>query len=389
MNEYSTHEYGKMIADRRRVEAYLDAMRQTIDETSVVLDLGTGTGFFALWACRLGARRVYAVDPSDAIEVARKVAAENHCEDRIEFIQELSTEITLPERVDVIVSDLRGIMPLYGHHLVAITDARKRFLSPGGCLIPECDCLWQAVVELPGKYDEITRPWTREQTGWQMGAAHRVVTSRCYKCRVSPERLLTEPTCWAKLDYASLETPHCEAETRVRASRPGTAHGLCLWFDSVLAAGVHMSNAPEEEELLYGHGFFPFYDLIDLNQGDEISVRIRAKLVGDEYVWNWETRVSDPDNPQRVKAHFQQSTFHGTPVALESVRKRSPGHVPELTPQGQAVRFVLDLMHTHLSNGEIARRLFDRFPARFPDLDAAQSCVSDLAVRFSLPYSAS
>jgi protein arginine N-methyltransferase 1 len=389
MNEYSTHEYGKMIADRRRVEAYLDAMRQTVEETSVVLDLGTGTGFFALWACRLGARKVYAVDPSDAIEVARKIAAENRCEDRIEFIQELSTEVTLPEPVDLIVSDLRGIMPFYGHHIPAIADARRRFLAPGGHLVPESDSLWLAVVESPAKYDQITCPWSREQSGWQMEAAHRVVTSRCYKCRVLPEQLLTEPACWAGLDYTSLETPHCEAETRLRASRRGTAHGLCLWFDSVLAPGVRMSNSPDEEELLYGHGFFPFPSPIDLDRGDEVSVLIKAKLVGDDYVWNWETRVSGAENPQGVKAHFRQSTFHATPVSLDSLRRRSPDHVPGLTPQGQTVRFVLDLMHAHLPNGEIASRLLDRFPARFPDLDTAQNCVSELAVQFSLPHGAS
>ncbi len=387
MKEYSIRAYGEMIADRGRIDAYLSAMRRTIDKTSVVLDLGTGTGFFALWACRLGARKVYAVEPSDSIQVARQIAAENGCEAKVEFIQDLSTNITLPGRVDVMVADLRGILPLHAHHLVSIVDARKRFLAPGGCLIPQSDSLWLAVAELPEKYDKITRPWSSEQSGWQMQAARRLVTNHWYGCQVSPEHLLTQPACWATLDYISLETPHCEAQARVRASRRGTAHGLCAWFDSVLVPGVYMSNAPEKEELIYGRAFFPFPQPVGVDRGDEISVLIRARLVGNDYIWNWETRVLERENLRRAKAHFRQSTFHGTPVSLDSLRRRSAEHVPKLSPEGQMVRFVLDSMDTHLSNSQIAHRLFDRFPSRLSDLDAAQGYVNDLVVQFGLPDS--
>ncbi len=145
-----------------------------------------------------------------------------------------------------------------------------------------------------------------------------------------------------------------------------------------------MSNAPGKDDLLYGQGFFPFSETIDLEEGDDISVRIKAQLVGDDYVWNWEARVFQREDPQQVKAHARQSTFHGTPISLCGLHKRSPEHVPQLNSRGEMARFVLDLMDRHLSNGEIARKLFDRFPSRLSDLDAAQSCVNDLAVQFSL-----
>lgn len=72
---HSIANYGAMIADRVRVSAYADALRRVITSDSVVIDLGTGTGIFALLACRFGARRVYAIEPSDAIQVAREIAA--------------------------------------------------------------------------------------------------------------------------------------------------------------------------------------------------------------------------------------------------------------------------------------------------------------------------
>jgi protein arginine N-methyltransferase 1 len=84
---YSIADYGAMIADHGRMDAFVRALGRAVKPGAVVVDIGTGTGIFALLACRFGARRVYAIEPSDAIQVAREIAAANGCADRIEFIQ--------------------------------------------------------------------------------------------------------------------------------------------------------------------------------------------------------------------------------------------------------------------------------------------------------------
>ena len=71
---YSIADYGAMIADEVRMGAFVRALRQAVKPGAVVIDIGTGTGIFALLACRFGARRVYAIEPSDAIQVAREIA---------------------------------------------------------------------------------------------------------------------------------------------------------------------------------------------------------------------------------------------------------------------------------------------------------------------------
>ena len=53
---YSLHFYGQMIADARRMEAYVAALRKAVRSDSVVMDLGCGPGVLALIACKLGAR---------------------------------------------------------------------------------------------------------------------------------------------------------------------------------------------------------------------------------------------------------------------------------------------------------------------------------------------
>ena len=129
---YSLHFYGQMLSDRVRTDAYAEALRRAVRPDSVVLDLGCGPGLFALLACKLGARRVYAVEPDNAINIAREAAAANGFADRIEFFQSLSTEITLDEPASIIVSDLRGVLPWFQQHIPSIVDARERLMARGG-----------------------------------------------------------------------------------------------------------------------------------------------------------------------------------------------------------------------------------------------------------------
>src|ERR1051325_6170133 len=110
---YSVYFYGQLLADTPRLRAYVEALKKSITPGAVVIDLGCGPGFFALVACQLGARRVYAIEPDDVIQVAREAANANGCAETIEFFQSFSTEITPAERAGIIISDLRGVLPWY------------------------------------------------------------------------------------------------------------------------------------------------------------------------------------------------------------------------------------------------------------------------------------
>ena len=74
---YSVHTYGQMLADGPRMDAHVAALRRVVKPGSVVLDLGCGPGVFALLACRFGARRVFAIEPDNVIELARQAAKAN------------------------------------------------------------------------------------------------------------------------------------------------------------------------------------------------------------------------------------------------------------------------------------------------------------------------
>ena len=310
---YSLHFYGRMIADAPRMDAYAAALRRTVKPDSVVMDLGSGPGVFALLACKLGARKVYAVEPDNVIGLARQAADANGFADRIQFFESMSTEITLDERASIIVSDLRGVLPWFQQHIPSIIDARERLLARGGTLIPRRDIAWAAVVEAADLYEELVAPWKTNGYELDLSAGARLITNNWRKTRVRPDHFLAEPVCWNTVDYCEVDDPDVCANISWRAARNGTAHGVAVWFDSDLVDGIGFSNHPAGPELIYGNALFPFSEPVEVRANDLITLRLEAKMVGEDYVWRWDT-----DFPQ---VSFKQSTFFGVPLSRAQLQK--------------------------------------------------------------------
>ncbi len=319
---YNMLGYGKMIADRVRMDAYVKALNQVITPDSVVLDIGTGTGIMALIACQFGARKVYAIEPDLAIHVARELAAANGYADRIEFIRDLSTRVTLPEQANVIVSDLRGVLPLFQHHIPSIVDARRRLLGPNGILIPRSDTLWAALVQAPELYSEYTAIWASNPYHLTMQPARRLAVNTWAKAYLEAQQILTEPHIWTTLDYTAIESPDIRGTLNWTMTRAATAHGFAVWFNTELADNAGFSNAPGLPGLIYGQGVFLWETPIALQAGDTVLITLQAELSEEEYVWSWNTNILGPGDPARPKASFKQSTAFGTPLtSLLSVTK--------------------------------------------------------------------
>jgi type I protein arginine methyltransferase len=310
---YSVVDYGRMIADRVRMDAHTEALRRAIRPNSVVLDIGTGTGIFAFIACQLGARRVYAVESSDVIALARMSADANGFADRITFIQGLSTEISLPERADIVVSDLRSVLPYFRHHLPAIIDARTRLLAPHGTLTPKKDVLWAAVVEAPELYDRNIGSWDENGYGLDLQAPRNLAVNTLLYHRFTAEQLLTAAQSWATIDYSTVEDANVSADNVAwQISRAGIGHGIALWFETELAEGVRFTSGPTADpsapnSWVYGNMFLPWSRPVQLAAGTRVTCALRAHLVGEDYVWQWQTQVFEHDNEHRPHATFRQS----------------------------------------------------------------------------------
>lgn len=368
-----------MITDHVRFKAYQLALKKATSPGKVVVDIGAGTGIFSLLASQYGAAEVHAVEPDRALLLAQTIASANGLQDQIRFYQTLSTELKLHKLADVIISDLRGVLPLFQHHIASISDARRRLLAPDGVLIPARDQLWASLIEDPNTFARYSDPWLNNECKLDLSAAYPLVINTRSRIGAKAEQLLVRPAHWATLDYATIDNPDVTGTLKWTVERPGTAHGLVVWFDAELAEGIGFSNRPGEPELIYGQAFFPLESPVELKPGDDVSVTLSAKLVEDDYLWRWATRVRTGEH---LKANFRQSTFYAAPVNLEKVKRRADNYVPAAGPTAQVDHFVLSQIDGTKTLGEIALSLMTAFPERFTKHTDALTYSADLAERY-------
>lgn len=379
---YSLAAYGHMVADKGRTDAYAQALEREIKTGDVVAEIGTGTGIFALLACRFGARRVYAFEPSGIIELAREIAAANGLADRIEFIPKMSTESSLPERVNVIVSDIHGVLPHFDRGLVSIIDARERFLAPSGRMIPRSDTLWIAGVKAPELFQEHLGPWNDKPYGFDMSAARSRTVNSADQCYLTSEQLLLEPKCLATLDYAAIQQRDLDSTVSWTVDQTAQGHGIVLWFDSVLSDGVKLTNRPGAPRLIYRQQFFPWPEPLEVCPGDTVTVTVSARLVGNDYVWRWDTQLTSASAAKEAEPPFRQSTFFATDFSFAELRASGSQLQPQLNENGLVQRRILALMEGNASLESIAHELVKDFPSKFQRWQDAFNLVASISRTF-------
>jgi type I protein arginine methyltransferase len=379
---YSLAAFGRMVTDRLRTDAYAEALRREIKTGDVVVDIGTGPGILSLIACRSGARRVYAFEPSGVIELAREIAGANGLTDRIEFIPKMSTDSSLPEPANVVVSDVRGILPFFGKGLVSVIDARERLLVPDGKMIPQSDTVWIAGVCAPDLHRESLGPWEARPYDFDMSAAGRRTSNSASQCSVTSDQVFLGPRPLSTLDYATLKQTDLDATVSWTADHASQGHGIVLWFDSVLAEGVTLTNRPGAPRLIYRQLFLPWPEALDICPGDTVTVTVSARLVGDEYVWRWDTQLTSKSSPNRAKPPFRQSTFYASDFSFAELRASASQFQPRLNEDGLVQRRALSLMEGKMSLEAIAHELAKDFPKRFPHWQDAFNLVASISRNF-------
>lgn len=374
---YDLAAYGAMIADRHRVDAYREALAAVVTPGCTVLDIGSGVGIFALLALELGAGRVHAVEPTAAIQVARDIARDNGLDARIEFHQCMSWDVTLEEPADVVISDLRGVLPLFRRHLPTIIDARERLLAPEGALIPRRDKLWAALISAAEEHDAVVGPWARRPGGCDLRAARELAVNRWCRARFRAEQVASRPVCWATLDYVEIDGPDVRASLRTGVETPTECHGLALWFDTELTSDVGFSGAPGAPEVMYAQAFYPWPEPVELETNDVVEVSLRADLIHDDYIWRWRTRIEGSRAPLPIV--FEQSSFHGLALSAASLQRGQADYAPSLSAAGAIERDILILIDGDRSLRQIAREIATRHPDAHADENDALAHVVRVA----------
>jgi type I protein arginine methyltransferase len=378
---YSLRDYGDMIEDRDRFDAYRRAIARSVQPGEVVLEIGCGPGLFALLASQAGARKVYAVDSEEIVHFARELAVLNGFADRIEFIESDSRKAQLPERANLIVSDIRGSLPFFGHAIATIEDARQRFLAPRGRLIPQRDILRAALIEASDFYSKLVSPWLHAASALNLSPSLPLLLNGSYSGHFNNDQLISEPQTWTVLDYSASPKSCAAADLVFSVTRTGTAHGLCLWFETELVDGIGFSSGPGLQKTIYGQVFLPWLEAVPLQQEQKIFVSLQANLVGEEYIWRWETKICE--DTKDAGRSFKQSTFQSANFSPQSLRRRAADFVPSLSEDGLADRWLLHAMDGKASLQQIAQAAAERFPAIFPLWQDALRRAAELARQFS------
>lgn len=378
---YSVRQFGDMISDSPRFNAYAEAIARCVRAGDVVVEIGCGPAVFALLACKAGAKRIYAIEMEDIIDLASQIATANGFVDRIQFYQSDSRKVELPERANVIVSDIRGVLPLIDGTLATLQDAKERFLAPNGVMIPGRDVLKAAIIEADKVHSSLISPWKTCVSGVDLLIPLQMVLNTGHGISAKFEQLMSAPEELGTLDYRGNPGPNVSAKLAFRANRKGTAHGICVWFETQLYEDIGFSSGPESPVTIYGQLFLPWLEAVVIEIGQEILVSLNANLVGKDYFWRWETRVGGEDGKKRV--HFRQSSFEGMPISSRTLRRHARDHVPMLSAEGEAERFLLGAMDGRASLEVIAKRAAELFPTVYCSYEDAFERASKLVRKFS------
>ncbi len=245
-----------MLDDRSRMDAFLQAIRQTVRPGDTVVDIGTGTGVLAVAAAKAGATKVYAIEQTEISDAAQGLFEANGVADRIELLRDASTRIELPDRADVVVGEIFGHDPLDENVLESFLDARQRHLKPGGTFLPQALSIHAVAVELP---DDILRgqcftppalaAWSRAHEidftpllAWQRGRPDRFLPrSEAAKRLIRRTRSIRFP----EIHFASLASSLVDFQHIVEVTTAGRIDGVQLWFELCLAPGLTLTTDPE------------------------------------------------------------------------------------------------------------------------------------------------
>jgi protein arginine N-methyltransferase 1 len=359
---YTPAEYGAMLADEVRVRAYLSAIAAAVRPGDVVLELGTGAGYFAVAACRAGAAHVYAVEPNDIIALGPAVAEANGCADRITFIRKRGDQVTLPRRADVLIEDMRGVLSINGTRFSALVDADARLLVPGARRIPRADTMWVAPCRARESLYAVPFANRDGLDGISMAPLRNLARNSWTKVRAAASDLLAEPRQWARLDYTHPGALAVDGVATWTLEESSAVDGWCVWFDAELADGIGMSNAPSAPRAIYGQAFFPLAEPIVVAPGEQLSVRLRSTHAGDDDIWAWDTTHVATDGCSTM---IRQSSLAGVLLDTDVLRESAPDAVPAATPVNDVYRSLLELTDGVRSNAEIARELRTRYAGRF------------------------
>lgn len=223
---FTSYDIHACLFDERRVQLLHNAIFHKVHPGDVVVDAGSGTGLLGMLAARAGAKRVYCVEINEEYcDVIRQNAMRNGLADRVIPLHGDSTEIDLPEAVDVIVSEVISCGFFYEPQLQIIENL-KRFLKPGGSIIP-------------GTMDNFVELIDAQEVLYDLRFTYES------RWRDLDDQVLTTRARYLSTDFQKENPFRISATAALRALTTGTANAVRLSYGIGFSEGVYAEQPTE------------------------------------------------------------------------------------------------------------------------------------------------
>ena len=265
--------YHAMTNDTLRNEKYQAAMARLVRGKTVV-DVGTGAdALLARFAVEAGARRVYAIEMlEESYLAARDRIATLGLVDRIQLVLGDARQVSLPEPVDVCVSELLGMIASSEGAGVILSDA-LRFLKPNGVMIPLSSATHIAAVSLPERLRSTPR-FTQISGSYTQKIFERVGFPFDVRICIDHARrswLTSNSGVFESLDFARRIPSESHLPVSLRVTRDAEVDGFLLWLTAETIAGHVIDVLDDEYHWL--PVFFPvFTPPVSVSAGDTFEL---------------------------------------------------------------------------------------------------------------------
>jgi protein arginine N-methyltransferase 1 len=267
-----------LIADGARNEAFFRALKSLIEPgKTVVADIGAGTGLLGLMASKLGAKEVFLFEAAEVAGVAAQVLKANRAK-ACHLIPCHSTEFEDKLSVDVIVSETLGNYALEENIIATLADARRRFLRPGGAIVPSRIEQYVAPVVAP-RIDTELRVWQRVGHGLDLGPAQTMTLNNAYVRLLQSSELLEQGRSainWDTIDLTRETRAKRRGEAEWRFAKPATVYGFAAWWTAELVPGISLSTGPAAPKTHWEQLYFPLVEPVEAKSGQRIAVELRS-----------------------------------------------------------------------------------------------------------------
>ncbi|HEV2777627.1 MAG TPA: 50S ribosomal protein L11 methyltransferase [Solirubrobacteraceae bacterium] len=362
------HYHASLLADADRVDRLHEAIHAVVRPGDIVVDVGTGTGVLAYFACQAGAARVFAIEEGPVVNLARELARVNGFDDRVEFFGDRSYRVELPERADVLISETLWNFGVGEGMVGVLADARRRFLKPDARSIPVAVELHVAAVQNHRVYQLLgDRP--RDRHGIDFSPIRHCQLNNVQMPHLHSDDFLAPPAQLLSSELDESAATDFDADVAVIVTRGGVMQGIGGWFRCWLTPEIALDNEPPSVTSSWAHAFFPVQKPIAVAPGDEISMRIASSAEGS--IWRWRIGAR---RGGVVRAAYDQTSADGFP---SGPRTHGRGARPQPTVKGEVVAWVLEAMDGTREIGALEAGVRERFGSRFTDPEDAVQLVRE------------